>query len=212
MSARPFALILAAAVVPCAASAQETEWSYGALLATDYISDGESLSGHKPVIQGYAEAQRGLFYGGVWGSTLDDEGDHLEVELAVGIRPVIGDIELDLRYARTFYNKSGDCCGEIALSAEYPLSDLFYVTGEASYDFDTWEVSTEAVFEYDLDEVWSVSAAIGADINGEEDEESSVSWGFGLVRALGDNAWVYVSYFGSTTESAHLVASTGFDF
>src|SRR5688572_5914287 len=99
MSARAFALILTAAVVPYAASAQETEWSYGALLATDYISDGESLSGHKPVLQGYAEVQRGLFYGGVWGSTLDDGGDHLEVELAVGIRPVIGGIELDLRYA-----------------------------------------------------------------------------------------------------------------
>lgn len=214
MSARPFALILAAALVPCAASAQETEWSYGALLATDYISDGESLSGHKPVIQGYVEVQHGFFYGGVWGSTLDDEGDHLEVELAVGIRPVIGDVELDLRYARTFYNKSGACCGEIALWAKYPLSDLFYITGEASYDFDAREVSAEAagVFEYDLDEVWSVSAAVGADINGEEDEEDSISWGFGLARALGDNAWVDVSYLDSTTHSAHLVASTGFDF
>ncbi len=94
------------------------------------------------------------------------------------------------------------------------MSDLFYITAEASYDVEAREVSAEAagVFEYDLDEVWSVSAAVGADINGEEDEEDSISWGFGLARALGDNAWVDVSYLDSTTHSAHLVASTGFDF
>lgn len=200
-------------LIPFAASAQDAaEFSYGATIASDYISDGESISGNKPVLQGYVELQKGRFYVSAWASTLDDGTDHLESDLTVGFRTAIDDLELDFSYARTVYDNSGDCCGEFALSGEYLISDEFYVGAGLSHDPNGEETSAELASGYDFTENWGVSAAIGADFDASEDDEDSVSWDIGLIRSIGENAWGDVRFFDSTIESSHVIVSLGFDF
>ena len=61
----------------------------------------------------------GIFYAGVWASTVDGESvdidpdDRFEFDLSAGIRPTFGDLWLDLNYTRYIYDNSGDCCGDI---------------------------------------------------------------------------------------------------
>lgn len=127
-------VILACGILPSVTFAQEVEFSFGALIASDYISDGESLSGDKPVLQGYVELQYGRVYVGVWASTLDDGTDTAEADITIGYRQSIGDVDIDINYARTIYDKSGDCCGEFAIYAEYPLTDDATLGGGISFD------------------------------------------------------------------------------
>ncbi len=213
MIARSFVTALAV-LIPCAASAQDSfELSFGGRLASDYISDGESLSGGKPVLQGYAEAERGLFFGGIWGSTLDDDGNDLELELAVGIRPEFGDLDVSLSYVRTLYDDSGDCCGEVILFAEHPLSDEITAGTGISYDPDNDEFWLEVVNDYAFDEAWSVSGAVGTDFGTEDDEDGNViTWDLGVTRAFSEAFYGDLRYHDSNIGAARLVVALGFDF
>ena len=47
------------------------ELSYGAAVTSNYIDKGTAQSDGKPAVQGYVEGAYGIFYGGVWSSTVD---------------------------------------------------------------------------------------------------------------------------------------------
>lgn len=199
-------------ILPSVASAQEVEISFGGLVASDYISDGESLSGGKPVLQGYVELQYGRFYVGAWASTLDDGTDTAEADITVGYRQGIGDVDVDISYARTIYDQSGDCCGEFTVFAEYAISDDAVLGGGVSFDTISNETSADIAASFDLSESWTISGGIGADFDATEEDEDSVSWDIGLIRSFGENAWGDVRYFDSSIESSHVIFSVGFDF
>ena len=122
------------------AGAQEFALNYGVALTSNYISDGATQSDDKPALQGYVEGSYGLFYGGVWSSTVDFPGDpefgddNLEFDLYAGVRPTLGDFSFDLSYYRYLYDSSGDCCGEFVLIAQYPVADFGEVGVEYDYD------------------------------------------------------------------------------
>ena len=49
-------------------------WSATLTGTTDYVFRGFSLSSESPALQGSLDATYGIFYAGVWGSNVQDEG------------------------------------------------------------------------------------------------------------------------------------------
>jgi uncharacterized protein (TIGR02001 family) len=201
------------------AAAQEFALNYGVAVTSNYISDGTTQSNDHPALQGYVEGSYGLFYGGVWSSTVDfpDDpvfgDDTLEFDLYVGVRPTLGDLSFDLSYYRYIYDDSGDCCGEIILALEYPMADLGAVGAEFDYDPETelqWgELGATVSFLTD----WEVGGTVGTDFGTQElGEDDKVAWDVGVTRALGDFAAVDLRYFDSNYDPDRGVLTIGLDF
>ena len=134
MKTRCLTAVLAAGVALPVAAQEAPELSYGAAVTSNYIFRGQTQSDNRPALQGYVEGAYGMFYGGVWSSTVDIDDDNLEFDLYAGIRPTFGDLSVDLSYVRYLYNSSGDCCGEVILNLAYPMADLGELGAEFAYD------------------------------------------------------------------------------
>jgi uncharacterized protein (TIGR02001 family) len=210
---------LALALATDAATAQEFALNYGVAVTSNYIDNGTTQSDDHPALQGYVEGSYGLFYGGVWSSTVDfpDDpefgGDNLEFDLYAGIRPTFGNLSLDLSYYRYVYDDSGDCCGEFVLIAQYPVADFGEVGVEYDYDpvgdFRWGEVAGALTFA----EVWEVGGAVGTDWGTEEwGEDDKVAWNAGVSRFLGDIATVDLRYHDSNYDPGTAVLTIYLDF
>ena len=86
-----------------APAARACSLSANVALASEYVFRGVSQTGEEPAIQGGFDATCGIFYAGVWASSLDWGVDnaggtaaHLEVDLYAGIKPKTGPITWDL--------------------------------------------------------------------------------------------------------------------
>jgi uncharacterized protein (TIGR02001 family) len=211
--------VLALGLTAAPAGAQEFALNYGVAVTSNYISDGTTQSNDNPALQGYVEGSYGMFYGGLWSSTVDfgDDaelgGDQVEFDLYAGIRPSFGDLSLDLSYYRYLYDDSGDCCGEFVLIAEYPVADFGAVGAEFDYDpvGDTrWgELAGALTFA----EVWEVGGAVGSDFGSEEwGKDDKVAWNAGVTRGLGDFASVDLRYHDSNYDPGTAVLSIFLDF
>jgi uncharacterized protein (TIGR02001 family) len=110
----------------------------GAAFTTDYVSRGITNSDSSPAIQGYIEPSVeipsiGVGYVNVWSSNVNyGEGfKGAEIDVAAGIRPQFGPLQLDMGYVHYFYapeHVSPDY-GEIFAKADYNFNDLFTVGG-----------------------------------------------------------------------------------
>lgn len=103
--------------LPGVAAAQQLKFSGGATLASQYVADGiEQTKG--VAIQPWIEGEIGGFYFGAWMSNVDKAllgGDSVETDLYVGYRGEAGMLSYDVGYTHYFYNKSGECCGDLSL-------------------------------------------------------------------------------------------------
>ncbi len=115
-------------------------FSYGGGLATDYIYRGTTLSAHNPAVGTAFEATFGQFYAG---STVRSvklpTNPAAEVAFAGGIRPKLGDVDLDI--GLTYYLYPGETPGatngtaywESIVRADYKISELLSVAGGFAY-------------------------------------------------------------------------------
>jgi uncharacterized protein (TIGR02001 family) len=195
------------------------ELSYGINITSNYINKGLTQSNDNPALQGYVEAAYGMFYGGVWSSTVDFPGDpefgddNLEFDLYAGVRHAFGDLSVDVSYLRYLYDDSGDCCGEFVLGASYPIADLGELNAEFDYDpvGDTRWLQMGAAL--DLPAEFSIGGTVGTDFGSMQlGEDDQVAWDVGLTRGLGDFAAVDLRYYHSTYEDGTAVLSIGIDF
>ena len=103
------------------------EWSATGTFATDYIFRGQSLSAEDPVFQGDVGATYGLFYAGIWGTSLGPEGA-VELDFYAGITPSLGPVTFDLGvvYYTFFWDEPSDSnYVEFKLGAEFsPIKNL----------------------------------------------------------------------------------------
>jgi uncharacterized protein (TIGR02001 family) len=210
---------LALGLASGAAGAQEFALNYGVALTSNYIDNGTTQSDDKPALQGYVEGSYGLFYGGIWSSTVDFPGDpefgddSLEFDLYAGIRPTLGDFTFDISYFRYIYDDSGDSNGEFVLIAGYPVADFGEVGVEYDYDpvNDTrWgELAGGLTFA----EVWEVGGAVGTDWGSEDwGEDDKVAWNAGVTRYVGEVASVDLRYHDSNYDPGTAVLSIFLDF
>jgi uncharacterized protein (TIGR02001 family) len=213
------ALALGLALAQPLAAQPMPELSYGLAITSNYIDKGSTQSDDNPALQGYVEAAVGMVYGGVWSSTVDfaDDpefgGDQIEFDLYAGIRPSFGDLSLDLSYYRYLYDDSGDCCGDIILTVEYPMADIGAIGGEFAYDPENetqWgELGASVSFLTD----WEVGGTVGTDFGSFElGGDDKVAWDVGVTRALGDFAAVDLRYYDSNYDPDRGVVTIGMDF
>ncbi len=180
--------------------------AFGVALTSNYMFRGITQSDNKPAFQAYMEATYGIFYAGVWGSTVDFGDDNTaEIDLTGGIRPTFGNLSLDIGYARYFYTADGNCCGEGYVKAEYAVTEAFAVGGEIFHDFDAQATYLRASSSYALPQDFEVSGGFGGYV-----QFSQLDWDLGVSKTFGDVATVDVRYFGynDDVETTHKVNVT----
>jgi uncharacterized protein (TIGR02001 family) len=213
------AAAVAALLAAPAVAQDQFELSYGVNITSNYMSKGLTQSDDNPALQGYVEGAYGMFYGGVWASTVDFPGDpefgddNLEIDLYAGIRHAFGDLSVDVGYLRYFYDDSGDCCGEFVLAAAYPMADLGELTGEFDYDPVNDTRWLQGGVALNLPAEFSLGGTLGTDFGSMDlGEDDQVAWDVGLTRGLGDFAAVDLRYYDSTYQGGRGVLSIGVDF
>lgn len=107
-------------------------YSFGLAGTSDYVFRGISQSDNDPAIQGSFDIGYGMFYAGVWGSSLhDDFGAWGEIDLYAGIKPswnthtFLGKLDFDFGVIYYVYPDATDAGGEfnyVELKAGYSSS------------------------------------------------------------------------------------------
>lgn len=195
-----------------AGSAWEFDVAFGVAVTSRYVSRGFAQS-RGPVAQAYIEPSYGIFYAGVWGSGVTgrfvgiDNRDRVEYNLYAGVRPEFGNLALDLGYAHYFYNRSGECCGEIYGKATYTFNDYFAFGGELYVDprFSTTYgvLNNEISLPYDF----TFSSAIGTWF----DNTNTVDWNAGISYTFADTLTVDARYHDSNRAPARFVVTLSLD-
>jgi uncharacterized protein (TIGR02001 family) len=206
-------LVVAAALAAPAAAQSQPELYWGGAVTSNYISDGLTQSDDRPAVQAYVEVWQGIFYGGIWTSTVDfDSGDNVEIDLYAGVQPTFGDLEVDLSYYRYIYDNSGDCCGEFQLGLAYPMADQGAIAVGFEYDPEDDSKWGETALELNITPEWIAGGTLGTDFGTDGYDDDLVAWDAGVKRSLGEIAWVDVRYYDSNLFSARGVVTIGFDF
>jgi uncharacterized protein (TIGR02001 family) len=87
--------IILCLVIPAFAE-DKVKWSGTLTGTTDYVFRGFSLTNEGPAIQGSVDASYGIFYAGIWGTNVEDEGyEPVEVDLYTGMKPEWGKAAFD---------------------------------------------------------------------------------------------------------------------
>ncbi len=169
------------------ALAEGPEFSANVAITSDYIFRGMSQTDENPAIQGGFDMTWGLFYAGVWASSLDfgdavngcgqpagTSGDcaNLEVDLYAGITPKLGPVELDL--GLIYYAYPG--------AKDLPTAELDYIEikgGASIKPTDNLKLGTTVFyspeFTGETGEVWTV----------EGNAEVSLPYDFALSGLIG---------------------------
>jgi uncharacterized protein (TIGR02001 family) len=192
--------------------ASQFDIAFGATFTSRYVSRGVDNS-DGVALQGYIEPSYGIFYAGIWASTVDGDilgspGDDVEVDFYAGIRPEFGNLALDLGYVRYVYDDSGDCCGEFYAKATYTFTEQFSAGGELYHDPEndtTYGVLNAAVvLPYDV----TLSAAYGEWLESGNDNRD---WNVGLSYTINDTFTIDGRYHDSNFDHGRFVVSLSVD-
>ena len=93
------------------------EFSANVGITSDYVFRGESQSSEHAAGQGGVDASYGIFYAGIWGSSVDfgDNSADVEVDFYAGIKPKLGNFEFDLGVIYYAYPGAKDSAAEYNL-------------------------------------------------------------------------------------------------
>lgn len=163
---RPF--LLAAAVAAPAlthanmARADGPEFSFEALITSDLIRSGESLTDGRPGAALSAEVELSGFFAGLELLTLRDGADRLQAELSLGYRWDLDVAALEFGVARAWADDSGMGDTEVFAGLELPLGEAVTFGFEAVYaprPREWADLSATAAFA--LNDRWEFSATLG---------------------------------------------------
>lgn len=198
--------------------ASQFDIAFGAAVTSRYMSRGYDYS-DGPAFQAYIEPSYGIFYAGVWMSTLEGSlggmvaTDDVEIDLYAGIRPEFGNLSLDLGYARYLFDDSGDCCGEFYAKGEYAFTEQFSAGGELYFNPDEDSVygvaKASVVLPYDV----TLSAAVGNWLNQgtSTNSEDNVDWNVGLSYTFADVVTLDGRYHDSNFDDGRFVVTLSVD-
>jgi len=151
----------------------ETAFSGNVALTTDYHFRGISQTGEDPALQGGFDATHGLFYAGVWGSTIDfpAQSAELEVDVYAGFKPVVWPVTLDLGVIGYLYPSASDDGSELdyvelKAGASFAPTEQVSLTGNVYYSPEFTLDGGDAVFvegiaAFTLSETIAFSGGVG---------------------------------------------------
>ena len=225
---RTFPFVLSLLILPAApALAQDPSWTWSgqATIVSDYRDRGYTLSDEKPALQGEINVvHTSGFYGGLWGSTIEDygigpDGDGAQVELTLyaGWYGVVAGWDVDVGVWDNRYPDGTDVdfvefpvqigrsigpaawtLGVIYAPAQTGLADEqnTYVWTRLDYAPTTWPVS--------------VSATVGHE-DGSFAPDGKIDWKLAAERDIGP-ATLGLAWVDSDTEDSAVVLSLGVGF
>jgi len=200
------------------AAAQDFALNYGVTATSNYMFRSTTQSDDGPAIQGYVEGSSGLFFGGVWASTVDFPGDPdfggdtVEFDFYAGIRPDLGDVSVEINYTRFVYDDSGDCCGEIGFLIGYPLSETAEIGGAFYGDPGSDTAWLQAAAGVTVLEDYTLDGTFGTDFGTLDFGKDKVGWDIGVARGLGEIATLDLRYHDSNVDPGRAVVSVSLDF
>jgi len=198
--------------------AQAEEFTLGgtALFTTDYIFRGISNSAENPAVQASLDAGYGIFYAGIWGSTVDFGGNGLgqnlasiEIDYYVGAAPTWGGVNFDFAVLYYTYPGAFDPGGEFdyvefLTGASYTFGDAltlgitnnwtpdnFGETGDAN----AVEGTAEYAFSNQLFNFFSPSVSGGVGYQWFEAGGSYTWWHTGVSLGFMDNFSADIRYW-----------------
>lgn len=200
---------LMAGLLPSTLLAEPLSFSGGVTVTSNYVADGLSQTDNGPAIQPYLEIGKDGLYAGAWASNLNDEaGNRAELDLSLGYRGKTGSsLEYDLGYTQHFYDMVHDNSSEMAMSVGTPISDVFSVTGEVSYDLVERTFGTSVTVEAALSDVWTAHASLGR-----TDPTASVNWAAGIAYSLSDQTKIDIAMQDTASTSPLFALSLNYAF
>lgn len=114
-------------------------WSFTAAAVSEYVFRGISQTNERPAFQPSLDMSYGVFYAGIWGSTLDfgndeflppfvfGENAQIEIDIYAGVKPVWGPVNFDFAVLGYLYPSASDSAGELdyaEIKAAYSTTGL----------------------------------------------------------------------------------------
>lgn len=166
---------------------------------SDYVFRGVSLSDNGPAIQGGFDYSSGIFYAGVWGSSLSSG---MELDLYGGVTPTTGPFEWDIGLIGYFYPGADDEGAEFdyfegKVAATTSLTEQFSVGGAVYWAPENYGETGDALYleingEFAVNDAFAISGAFGnqsiedADgpLPGVTNEDDYSTWNLGGTFAM----------------------------
>lgn len=226
------AATMAAGLATGVAQAQEaTAFTFSANVGatTDYVFRGISQSDSEHAFQGGVDVGYGLFYGGVWASTIDFGLDEeAEVDFYGGIKPVVGPVTFDLGLIYYFYpgldgSFNGDMLEVKAGASISPVDKVTvgataYWSPQFTFTDDVSALYLEATAAYAIIDEFSISGAIGrqdvdtdgyyVDISDGDEADSYTTWNIGGTYAF-EGVSLDLRYYDTDLEEVELRGPSG---
>ncbi|MEP3329847.1 TorF family putative porin [Sedimentitalea sp.] len=199
-----FAILLICGAKGVFAQDSPTGFRYfaGLSAATNYVSNGISLSDNKPTLQPLFEVDWNGFYAGTVISLVRKGGDRTEFDFYLGFRRKLNNgLFFDTGYRRFYLNSSRDCCGEFKFRLLSPLYGDFGGEVYFSYNPNLDSFNKRSRLIWAVSDRWTASAAYG-----ETSSNSNEYWDAGVTFALTDTFSLDLRYQGAETGDAGLVA------
>jgi uncharacterized protein (TIGR02001 family) len=165
------------------------DFAFGVALTSDYVSRGITNSNSRPAIQGYVEPSFGPVYLNVWSSNVDYGAgfEGAEIDTALGIRPEIGPVSLDLGYVHYFYSPADTSpdYGELFGKLDYKFNDWLTLGGRVYFAPDYNQTGDTATFvaggaEVSLPHDFSLYGGIGYQFFEDPDAFEQLAWTAGV--------------------------------
>jgi uncharacterized protein (TIGR02001 family) len=194
---------------------QRFDLAFGATVTSNYISKGSTQTSDRPAIQPYAELSYDIFYGSVWGSNVRFNGvDDVEIDLAAGIRPTLGNASFDIGFIQYLYFKDHNEYGEFIVKGEYAFTENF----SAGFDYYR-EVYADQNFAYAKASLsglpWDMkfSGKIGSDFGSRNLSGDKIVWEIGVSRDIDFVKGVSLDlrYYDGRLDPARFVVALSFD-
>jgi uncharacterized protein (TIGR02001 family) len=216
-------------------------FSANAALTTDYVFRGFSQTAEGAAIQGGFDATCGMFYAGVWASSLDTDGlAGMELDLYAGVKGTVGKISYDLGVIYYAYPNNS--------TKFYGQPDMNYVELKAGVSTEVWKGGTLGAtvfyspdYTFETGNVWTLEGSFSQVIpyqimgritptfsalygfqKGEDNvyktfkvangDDSYSYWNAGVTFALDKNWSVDVRYWDTNISNSGGFCSKGSDF
>ncbi|MFN3313354.1 MAG: TorF family putative porin [Hyphomonas sp.] len=159
---------LSAVMAVAGTASAQGEFSGNVALTTDYVWRGVSQSNEDIALQGGFDYENGMFYAGVWASSIDfrdDAGTNLEIDFYGGLA---GELESGIGWDLGFiyYNYPDDGNEDL---------DFYELTGALSYEFDgglgvggslAWDPDNKSIYVeasagYSVTDYFSIDGTLG---------------------------------------------------
>jgi uncharacterized protein (TIGR02001 family) len=198
--------LVAVALTGTAAQANEVSLSFGATIASEYVSNGIRFS-DGPVVQPYVELGFGGFYAGAYASNIDADltGADIEYGLSLGYRGEAGSLSFDAGIAYYLYDEAFpgfpvEDYAEAYASGTLAVTETVYVTASAAIapEYDQTNLSLRADY-YTAVEGLSVGAIVG---RLEANYGAWTYWSVDATYAVAEQVSVGIGYHDTNVDPA----------